>query len=172
MPPADYDDQRCANCGERSTLNCTACKGAPNATEGVSSYTWYCEKECQQAHWDKHKIDCQNARVRRALFCAALTMQQIVYVFLKHSCMWNPGRIEKVGMDWLVHPGPYKGKSALMPFPYNLFPDVHDRRALLTYATCDVACSCMLEIIRSLFRGKISRRPFDKGMESDRTDTT
>ena len=172
MTSVNHDDRRCANCGKITTLSCPACAGAPSATERKSCFTWYCGTNCQEAHWAVHETDCKAARDRQVLGFAGIAMQQIVYVFLRQSFMWNPGRIEKIGMDWLVHHRTYTGESRLVPFPYDLFPDTHEQQALLTYSTCMVACSCMLETIRSLFRGRISRRPFDKGRKSDRTDTT
>ncbi|KAF6225061.1 hypothetical protein HO133_010256 [Letharia lupina] len=66
---------------------------------------------------------------------------------------WCPGRIEKTGTTWLIHPGVYTGTSQLMPFPYERVPDVHDQEALLTYQSCSTAVSEMHNVVKILLRG-------------------
>lgn len=42
-----FEDPKCANCGEEATKRCSKCKGE-----------WQCTRECQVAHWKKHKEIC------------------------------------------------------------------------------------------------------------------
>ena len=68
--------------------------------------------------------------------------------------MWNPGRIEKIGTTWLIHDAAFTGTSLLFPFPYALFPDVHEQEALLTHQNCNTAVSDMHDVVKGLLRGK------------------
>ena len=149
------EPSKCANCAKSATLTCKSCKDTPNAKDGKRSDTWYCGIECQKEHWPLHKTGCKAARARLALYRAGFAIQHICYIFLTHSFMWSPGRIEKTGTSWIIYPRTYTGKSRLIPFPQDLFPTGGDQEALLTYASCDAILSCLDEIIKTISRGKV-----------------
>lgn len=128
----------------------------PNATDGQLSSAWYCGAECQKAHWTEHKVECKAAQARRALYRAGALAQQLFYRFSATTYSWCPGRIEKIGTTWLIHPRVYTGTSVLIPFQYEIVADVHDQEALLTYQTCSSAVSNMHDVVKALLGGKWS----------------
>ena len=128
----------------------------PNAIDGEVSSTWYCGVECQKAQWAEHKAQCKAAQSRQALYRAGATAQLIFYVFQKTTFMWSPGRIEKIGGTWLIHPKDDRGTCQLKPFPYEIVPDVHDQEALLTYQACNTAISEMHNLFKVLLRGEFT----------------
>ena len=134
----------------------------PNATDGQVSSVGYCGAECQKAHWTEHKAQCKAAQARQAWYRAGGMAQQIFYLYTKTIYMWCPGRIEKIGTTWLIHPGVYTGTSQLMSFPYERVPDVHDQEGLLTYQSCSTAVSEMHNVVKILLRGKSSSDNFDQ----------
>ena len=126
----------------------------PNASDGTISSAWYCGAECQKAHWAEHKAQCKAAQARQVLYRAGALAQQLFYHFSKTTYMWCPGRIEKIGTTWLIHPKVYTGTSQLIPFPYEIVPNVQDQEALLTYQSCSSAVSNMHKVVKALLRGK------------------
>ena len=157
-----HDARECSKCKKPSSLTCKACKDAPNATDGQLSSTWYCGPECQKAHWTDHKAQCKAAQARQALYRAATMAKKIFYAFMKITFMWNPGRIEKIGKTWLIHPKIYTGTSQIVPFPYDIVPDVHDQEALLTYQSCNAAVSNMHNVVKTLLEGMSPQAPSRK----------
>ena len=155
---SDCKVQQCSHCSKTATHTCKACKAMPNATDGKISSAWYCGADCQKAHWAVHKILCKDAQMRQALYRAGSLARQIFYLYAKTSFMWNPGRIEKIGTTWLIHPALYTGTSQLVPFPYALFPDLLEQEALLTHQSCNNAVSEMHNVVEVLLRGKSSLR--------------
>ena len=127
-----------------------------NVTDGQISSTWYCGPECQKAHWTEHKAQCKASQARQVLYRAMATAKKMFYVFEKMTFMWDPGRIEKIGTTWLVHPGDYTGTSQIMPFPYKAFPDLHEQEALLTHQCCNTAVSDMHNVVKTLLGGMSS----------------
>lgn len=167
---SEHDVHQCSNCPKTAHLTCKGCKAMPNATDGQLSSAWYCGAECQKAHWTEHKTQCKAAQARQALYRAGALTQQIFYQFSKTTYMWNPGRIEKIGTTWLIHPRTHTGTSQLIPFPYAIVPDVRDQEALLTYQSCSSAVSEMHNVVKVLFRGKSSICYFDQAHRSYRAD--
>lgn len=161
---------QCSKCSKSATLTCKACKAIPNATNGQVSSAWYCGAECQKAHWREHKAQCIAAQARQVLYRAGAIAQQIFYLYSKMTYMWNPGRIEKIGTTWLIHPEVYTGTSQLVPFPYAIVPDVHDQEALLTYQSCNTAASEMHNVVKALLKGESSLDYFDQVSRSHHTD--
>ena len=151
---SEHDAHQCSNCQKSATHTCKGCKATPNATDDQLSSTWYCGAVCQKANWTEHKAACKAAQARQALYRAGDIAQQIFYQYSKITYMWHPGRIEKIGTTWLIHPRVYTGTSQLMPFPYEIFPDVYDQAALLTYQSCSNAVSMMHNVVKALLRGK------------------
>lgn len=151
---SEHNVQQCSNCTKHATLVCKACKAMPKATDGQLLSVWYCGAECQKAHWTEHKIQCKAAQTRYALYRAGELAQQIFYRFLKATYMWNPGRIEKIGTVWLIHPRLYTGTSQLVPFPSEIVPDKQDQEVLLTYQSCNAAVSGMHNVVETLLKGK------------------
>lgn len=148
-----HDARTCSKCKETASHTCKACKDTPNATDGQPSSTWYCGPECQKAHWTEHKPQCKAAQGRQALYRAAAIAKKTFYAFMKITFMWNPGRIEKIGKTWLIHQKIYTGTSQIIPFPYDIVPDVHDQEALLTYQSCNGAVSNMHNVVKALLEG-------------------
>ena len=149
------DPQQCSNCQNSASHVCNACKAMPNPVDGEPASTWYCGPECQKIHWTQHKVQCRATRSRQALYRAGAIAQHIFYLYMKHSFLWNPGRIDKIGTTWLIHDNAYTGgTSQVMPFPYEIVPDVHDQEALLTFQNCSTAVSGMHNVVADLLRGE------------------
>lgn len=161
---SEHDAHQCSNCPENATHTCKGCKGMPNATDGQTSSTWYCGAECQKAHWSEHKTQCKAAQARQALYRAGAVLQQMFYLYTKITYMWNPGRIERTGTTWLIHTRVHKGTSQLVPFPYEIVPDVQDQEALLTFQSCNSAVSQMHNAVRIFLRGKSLLVSFDQAL--------
>lgn len=166
---SECDIHQCSNCQKHATSTCKACRAMPNDTDGQVSSAWYCGAECQKAHWTEHKPQCKAAQARQVLYRAGALLLQIFYLYTKTTFMWSPGRVEKIGATWLIHPGDYSGTSLLMPFPNAEFPDVHDQEALLAYQACNSAVSYMHNTVKTLLRGE-SLRKFGQGSISHHND--
>ena len=151
-----HEVHKCSKCSKTASLTCKGCRAMPNAIDGQISSTWYCGPECQKADWIEHKPRCKVSQARQALYRAAVTVRQIFYVYQKRTFTSGPGRIEKIGTMWLIHPKIYTGTSLIVPFPHELFPDAHDQEALLTSQSCNTAVSGMHNVVKSLFAGKSS----------------
>lgn len=157
-----HHTRECSKCKKPASLTCKACKDTPSATDGQPSSTWYCGPECQKAHWTEHKSQCKAGQARQALYRAAIIAKKMFYAFMKITFMWNPGRIEKIGKTWLIHPKIYTGTSQIVQFPYDIVPDVHDQEALLTYQSCNTAVSNMHNVVKTLMEGMSSQAPSRK----------
>ena len=64
LPSPNVQSDECAQCGfninsddsveRRNLLRCSACKS-----------TYYCNKECQEAHWEIHKAECSTIKTNK-----------------------------------------------------------------------------------------------------------
>ena len=151
-----HDKHKCSRCRQTASRTCKACKDTPNANDGQLSSTWYCRPQCQGAHWSRHMSRCKAAQERQALYRAATMAKKMFYAFMKITFMWNPVRIEKNRTTWLIHHEIFNGTSQLIPFPYDIVPDVHDQEAQLTFRGCSAAVSNMHNVIKTLLEGKSS----------------
>ena len=146
----------CSKCSKTASLTCKGCKAMTNATDGQILSTWYCGPECQKADWIEHRPKCKASQARQALYRAAVTAKKIFHVYEKETCVWAPGKLEKKGTMWFMLPRVFTSTSQIVPFPYELFPDVHDQEALLTYASCNTAVSQMHSVVKTFLVGQSS----------------
>ena len=65
--------EKCGNCQERKKdrKKCTGC-----------FHIWYCNRDCQLQHWDKHKQDCKV----NVIICVVVKLRHLKYNFILEYC--------------------------------------------------------------------------------------
>lgn len=144
----------CSVCSAVANLVCKACKGAPDGSEGVLG-VYYCGSTCQKVGWGEHKTFCKAAKERRAVYRAGEIARQLHYTFNRNSWMWPIARAEKTDDTWWVNDGePTTSKSAVIPFPSAMFPDIKDQRAMLSFNSCNGAVAFLHQLLNDMLKGQ------------------
>lgn len=163
------EHHECSVCHEHASLLCKACKGTPDGAGGITG-VYYCSAACQKHDWPSHKIQCKAAKDRRILYRAGEIAQRLFIVFCRASwCsvidkwdiiqaryMWvDIGRCY-TGPVWRLYHGHRitNKKEALLGFPVDKFPLVHDQESVLTRESCREAMYTMEKLIGTLLKGK------------------
>ncbi|GKZ31582.1 hypothetical protein AbraIFM66950_000157 [Aspergillus brasiliensis] len=71
----------CANCGKHTSLQCDACRGAPEYFPGDTTTIFYCGTTCQRAHQTVHKPDCINMTRRKKLLRTGIFAKEAFMVY-------------------------------------------------------------------------------------------
>jgi hypothetical protein len=156
--PAEGSGATCANCGGAPKNRFAGC------AEGVDRYgnhspTYYCGKECQRKHWQAtHKLDCKTANHRKKVYRAGAVLQPAFEAIRR--LVWYEN-IQEV--KWGEHDGQekllvYKEQMRMSDdaheFPDELVPDKRAMRALLAYASRNLALEMMSRMLADLLKGK------------------
>lgn len=120
-------------------LVCNGCRHAPDVYGGKVDTVWYCSPDCQIADRNQHRLACQKARDRRALYRAGATSQLAFYRYLEKFPDKTIRKVEKKGEDLVVCIGHPNGDNvAKLPFSWNDC-DSEDRLAVLTLMKCEIS---------------------------------
>lgn len=145
----------CAQCSKPATAACKGCKGMPDGAGRGKVEVNYCGVTCQKEHWPIHKVDCKAAQVRRALYRVGDLAKAMYIMFHKVTWKMPMGNLFNSGRSWIVYPPPnYTGKSHMVPFPSEVFPEECDKEAILSWGNCNSALDHMHNLLKLLLKGQ------------------
>ncbi|OJJ68829.1 hypothetical protein ASPBRDRAFT_183030 [Aspergillus brasiliensis CBS 101740] len=145
----------CANCGKHTTLQCGACRGAPEYFPGDTTSIFYCGATCQRAHRTVHKPDCMNMARRKKLLRTAIIAKEAFLVYRAAEYDVELSKIEKRGDTLYLYDNqknldiPYRRG----PFPEHLTADPEHRAAALTWFQCNAAPALTSRLVRKILKG-------------------
>lgn len=127
----------CASCGKAgSTARCSGCSIVQDGR--VVYGTFYCNRECMKAHWNKHKRVCKDVRGLRR---SSATFTDLFLELTRFTPFGVTKSIsEEDGMIVVVADYPYErillGKTVLMKFPCELASSEEQALACRTVGWC------------------------------------
>ncbi|PMD46813.1 hypothetical protein L207DRAFT_524161 [Hyaloscypha variabilis F] len=152
--------QTCVVCQKTATQRCNACKLSPRF-DGTFESIYYCMAHCQKADWKNHKKICNRLRARKSLQHAAHLLQEIFYIYREKIFDKYIVKIDKKHEKLYIHEGLYPESSTayeyIMPFPYKLFHNESDKRAVLVHWACDDAVGWMQEVVEYVLADIVSQ---------------
>lgn len=149
LPSSSLGCGPCENCGAPDAqTRCSGCQivQASKVVFGI----YYCNKDCRDSHWDKHKSQCKEVRALRR---ASDIFTEFFHHFLREA--WNSNfSAVTVGQDGittlvvdLAYRRPYLGLPLFRPFPRQLVDSEDQALAML----CNSKCRDVLDEGRPLF---------------------
>ncbi|KAF2136682.1 uncharacterized protein K452DRAFT_216004, partial [Aplosporella prunicola CBS 121167] len=139
---------------------CTGCRGIPG-----SRITFYCSRNCQEAHWEVHKKTCWSLIVRKRFYRAAQLLKDAWLVYRRISYDVLVERVEIVKNDILVTEGDMqlarKQRGGRMTFSFldSSVENEEVKKAILCDIMCMDAVAYMHETIKSVLSGLVSQAP-------------
>ena len=148
------ESDRCAGCNKSAKKCCSKCVESPDGLGVQSTATFYCDKECQKAHWSEHKTFCLGARQRKAVYRAAHISLRLCYIYLKAAFSWGTiQKLDKKGNHWFVHMDPES--DGMCNFSTAVIPEVFDQEAILAYRSCNAVVAVFGPVLRSTLKGML-----------------
>lgn len=152
----------CACCGTPASRRCIGC------IEGVDQHgnlspTAYCSRECQEADWKKHKVECRYANYRKQLYRGALLVQQAFYIFRLIAFDFELAEVRSINGSLRIRVDRSElssGAAPLYNFPDHLFSNFDDKKAVLCWLASDEAIAYMHELFSKTLKGKFREPPF------------
>lgn len=130
--------ESCAHCRKDAKLVCNGCHHAPDVCGGEVDTVWYCSPDCQTADRGQHKLACEKAQDRRALYRAGATAQLAFYRYLESFPDEDFEKIEKKGDDFFVYVNhPNEDNAAILSFSWDACNSEEDRLTVLTLLRCE-----------------------------------
>ncbi|KAH6663159.1 hypothetical protein B0J14DRAFT_662149 [Halenospora varia] len=162
MPP------KCEHCKAPTEAPkiCAGCNNVPAYGEaGAPPNTVYCSKACQTAHWETHKQICKTLNIRRIIFQAGATLQDVFYNYRFQVFDQKIVKIDrKHGKIYVqASKSDFAGRTrhsifdCLHPFPTSLVQSKEEEKAILTSLAADDALCFMYEMIKYFFGGTVSQ---------------
>jgi hypothetical protein len=152
---------RCAQCSEPATQVCIACKDAPDIGDNITEKAYYyCNRQCQVAHWSTHKSICKRLQTRKALYRAGSTLQKVFYMYREKCFDKLVARIERKNGKMYIHEGVYNYEGMisemdfLETFPESLCESEEEKLALLSHIACSDAVAWLHELIKFMIGGQ------------------
>ena len=137
-------------------MRCVSCKGAPEYQPGDAVGIFYCNRDCQKAHWSNHKAHCRALGQRKKLLRAAhilkaalLTYREVVYDIDLTKIEFRDG-VLYLHQD--QRPITTPSKRGL--FPAYLTTNIDYKEAALANNQCTTAMALLGRLTRKLLEGK------------------
>ncbi|KIW44185.1 uncharacterized protein PV06_05215 [Exophiala oligosperma] len=146
-PSGSSSGSSCAQCGASTSKTCAGCRSANEFLQGADK-TYYCSKECQQAHWTTHKATCERARRHQTMYQGGDLLQALWTVLRTETFPTTIDRVEVDG-DTITFWETCNGTAP--PFPHHLFQDDKVKQAVLDYGACSDALFHMRKLVQELF---------------------
>ncbi|KAL8741934.1 MAG: hypothetical protein Q9184_008326 [Pyrenodesmia sp. 2 TL-2023] len=158
--PSVSPSRKCFECCKSAELVCHGCKGKPNRN-GNPTAIYYCSAICQKKDWNSHKPSCKASKDRQALYRAGKVAQGLHCTFRRNTWSWAIANVERekgevLGEIWKIFDGKHPETGYFFPFPKNLFPDIKDQEAILSYGSCREAIAFMEVLVPDLLEGRWS----------------
>ena len=137
-------------------MRCAVCKDAPEYRPGDSVGVVYCNRDCQKAHWSKHKAHCRAMGQRKKLLRAAnilkaalLTYREVVYDIDLTKIQLQDGVL-------CLHQNQraITARSKRGLFPVHLTTNVDHKEAALANNQCTTAMALLGRLTQKLLKGK------------------
>ncbi|KAI0473409.1 hypothetical protein GGR56DRAFT_530271 [Xylariaceae sp. FL0804] len=154
------DSGLCARCHEKADLKCSGCLDAPEYMPAdAKQVIVYCSRECQTAHWPRHKAPCSRMRKRKKLLRAARLLKSVLLTY--RACVFDVDitRIElKDGVRLLLHQNlrSDQARTPYAPFPEGLTGKAAHREAALANNQCTTALALFGRLTAKLLSGFVS----------------
>ena len=143
----------CSYCSKAARTTCSGCGDVYDSTTEEQDLTWYCGAACQKADWGKHRAACEAAQSRRVLYRTCEIAQHLLYILQKNCYMSLIVKAERQEDSWVIWKGQHPGKSIVVPFPEELFPDVEARKAILFFHCCNAAVAYLHDLFKEMLKG-------------------
>lgn len=159
MEPATFT--ACANCGKHGTMRCAGCISAPEYSPGDSTFTAYCNRDCQKNHWPNHKPRCRALKQRKNLLRIAKLLKATLLKYREVVFDLDFSEMEfKDGVLYLHRSQPSLNTVPKRSrFPDHLTNDSAHKEAALTLNQCSMAMSLSGPMSRRLLQGKPNPPP-------------
>ncbi|KAF2752127.1 hypothetical protein M011DRAFT_391635, partial [Sporormia fimetaria CBS 119925] len=128
----------CGSCGKSTTVKCARCKDV-----------YYCNAECQKAHWKEHKRICDMDRYIRRV---GALLQDLFFAWAEQMHRDCFVRIEDTGSHLIVYDGPHQ-QGSFYPFPNHLVKNAKDKRMILSSQMCDEALAYFKDLVDEMLKG-------------------
>ncbi|KAK5124852.1 hypothetical protein LTR85_001042 [Meristemomyces frigidus] len=149
---AATEQTACAACGKPASTRCAGCIEGLDQN-GQLSLTYYCNKDCQRAHWPKHKNDCKLANARKVLYRGGEFLMTVWMAFREEAFDLCLGQAHKEGEELHVFEGKWNGPQVLVRYQQHLASDPLDKEALLSHRACTDAVANIHGLILKIFAG-------------------
>jgi hypothetical protein len=149
----------CASCGKLATQRCARCTEGLDKS-GNPSPTYYCGKACQKANFQDHKPISRAANARQQLYRGVGLAQEVFYAFRELAFDIDPTEIKVVDGKIHCQLGNTKDREydvnewPLHSFPKRAVSNIEDKKALLTWQTCEDSIAYMHELLKKVFEGR------------------
>ncbi|KAL9028106.1 MAG: hypothetical protein Q9196_003479 [Gyalolechia fulgens] len=145
----------CIRCCQPATKSCAACVNAPADEYGSHESSWYCGVDCQKGDWHRHKSLCNASVLRKVLYRAAETAQELFYIYREIVFDKLIVKVARKEKEIIVHEGLYE--ECFIPFPSSLFPEEKEKKAMLTYLACGDVCGYLGVVLKTMLNDISSR---------------
>ncbi|KAL8942158.1 MAG: hypothetical protein Q9211_001527 [Gyalolechia sp. 1 TL-2023] len=145
----------CIRCCQPATKSCAACVNAPADEYGSHESSWYCGVDCQKGDWHRHKSLCNAPVLRKVLYRAAETAQELFYIYREIVFDKLIVKVARKEKEIIVHEGLYE--ECFIPFPSSLFPEEKEKKAMLTYLACGDVCGYLGVVLKTMLNDISSR---------------
>ena len=153
---------QCVNCGTDAKLWCSLCKDAPEYQPGDPVGSAYCNRDCQKAHWSKHRASCRALGQRKKLLRTANILKAALLVYREVLYDIDLTKIEfKDGVLYLhQNRRPITARSKRGLFPGHLTTNINYKEAALAIHQCTTAMALLGRLTRNLLEGKTDRQDY------------
>ena len=115
--------------------------------------TYYCGAGCQKQDWETHKRECKSSNVRKIIYRAGQTCQELFYILREILFDKAITKIKKEGEDLAIYEGDYNGRL-FVDYPHNLVTNMNDRKAILSFAACSDAVQFLAPMVEKILEGR------------------
>ncbi|KAF7889979.1 uncharacterized protein EAF02_002394 [Botrytis sinoallii] len=147
-------ENQCAHCKAPAHRKCGGCS-SPLGEEAVATI-YYCTEKCQVEHWKLHKSACKAHQMKKLLYRAGETLQEIFYRYREVTFDIRVVKIEERNGTLYVdesYPNEESKMQMFHDFPVNLVQNVEDKHALLAQNACSEAITWMQEVTGHFLTG-------------------